>query len=364
LKLPAGKVEAFLQRPDAAVATVLLYGSDAGLVSERALRLAKSIVEELDDPFRVSELSADELRTSPGRLVEEAQALCLLGGRRLVRVRDAVDAIGPAVRDLLALPAQEGFVLLEAGELASGSSLRRAIEQSPSAMALPCFLPSERDLGEQVRVHLAEHGLDATPDAFAHLVASLGRDRALTRVEIEKLALYLADAPQARVTLADAAAVVGDSSALSLDDAVRAALLGEQAALDAALDRLLAEGEAPVRLLRTVASFLLRLLRLRADIAGGVPLEAAIKAARPPIHFSLEPLVRTALGRWHGEALIEGVAILQAAEIRCKSTGMPEALICRAALGQLGRLVPSLGPSGRDRVPARPKPADPPGFRR
>lgn len=337
MKLTAGRVEAFLARPDPAVATVLLYGPDAGLVAERARRLALRVVDSLDDPFRVSELSADELRQTPGRLVEETQALCLMGGRRLVRVRDAGDGVAPAVRDVLALPDPAGFVLLEAGELGSGSSLRRLVEQSPRAAALPCFLPDEADLAGQVRALLAEHGLEATPDAFDHLTAHLGGDRALTRGEIEKLALYLGPGAR-RVELADAAAVVGDSSALSLDDAIHAALLGERRKLEEALDRLLAAGQAPVGILRLTAAFVWRLLRLKAEIAGGKPVDLVLRTARPPIHFRAAPQVRAMLARWSGDALAAALDLLQAAEIRCKSTGSPDALICRAALAQLAGL--------------------------
>lgn len=355
MKLPSTRVEGFVARPDPAVATVLLYGPDAGLVAERARKLAARVVEDLDDPFRVSELSADELRLSPGRLVEEAQALCLMGGRRLVRVRDAADAISPAVRDLLALPQQEGFVLLEAGELGGGSSLRRAVEGAQRAMALPCYREEGKDLAATIRSLLAERGLEADPEAFAYLVENLGGDRALTRSEIEKLSLYLADAPARRATLADVAAVVGDSSALDLDDAIHAAVLGERAKLERALDRLLAEGEAPVRILRSAASFLMRMLRLQAEISGGATIEAAIKAARPPVHFRVEPVLAAALRRWGGDALMAGLALLQAAETRCKSAQAPEALICRATLAQLGTLArppaPHRPPQGFSRRP-------------
>lgn len=340
MKLPAKAVDGFVARPDPAIATVLLYGPDAGLVGERARRLAHTVVADLGDPFRVSEVSAEELRGAPGRLVEEAQALCMLGGRRLVRVRDAADIATVAVRDLLALPAQEGFVLLEAGDLGGASSLRRLIESAPAAAALPCYRDEERDLGAFVRSLLAEAGLDVAPDALAYLGSHLGGDRAVTRAEIAKLALYLADRPGRRAELEDVAAVVGDSSALGLDDAVHAAVLGRRAELERSLDRLLAEGEAPIRLLRVAAGFLLRLLRLRGGLEGGASVDAVVAAARPPIFFRQKPVITAALHAWSSEALLTGLALLQVAEIRCKTAGAPDALICRAALEQLGRLAP------------------------
>lgn len=338
MRLKPAQVEAFLRKPDPGIATALLYGPDAGLVAERGRKLAGAIVDDLADPFRVSDLAADDLRVQPGRLVEEAQALCFMGGRRLVRVRDATDGIVVALDQLLALTEQEGFVLIEAGDLGGGSNLRRLVEGSPRAAALPCYREEGRDLAGTIRTLLAEHGLDAEPDALAFLADNLGGDRTLTRSEIAKLALYLADQPGRRVTLLDAATMVGDSSALSLDDLARAAALGDHRKLDRLLDRLLAEGEAPVRILRTTSSFLLRLLRLRADMAAGASMETALDRAKPPIHFRAKEAVATALRAWPADALTRGLALLQEAETRCKSTGMPDALICRAALANLGKL--------------------------
>jgi DNA polymerase III subunit delta len=339
VKLKASAVDGFIARPDPRVATVLLYGPDAGLVAERGRRLAARIVDDLQDPFRVSELGGDDLRERPGRLVEEAQALCLLGGRRLVRVRDAGDLATVAVRDLLALPAQEGFVVLEAGDLPGSSSLRKLVEGAATAAALPCYRDEARDLGGLVRGLLAEHRLAAEPDALSYLETHVGGDRAVTRAELAKLALYLADRPGARVTLADAAAVVGDSSALGVEDAVNAAMLGRRPELERALDRLLAEGEAPVRLIRSAADTVMRLMRLSVAVAAGSSIETAVAGARPPIFYKHKDVFVAALRRWSPDRLEAGSALLQAAELRCKSGGgTPDAALCRAVLAQLAAM--------------------------
>jgi DNA polymerase-3 subunit delta len=338
VKLKAGAVEGFLARPDPNVATVLLYGPDAGLVAEHARALSAKVVDDLRDPFRVSELTGEELRSARGRLVEEAQALCLLGGRRLVRVRDAGDGASDAVRDLLALSSQAGFVVLEAGDLPGNSSLRKLVEAAPAAMALPCYHDENRQLGGLIRSLLQQHGLKAEPEALSFLDSHLGADRGITRAEIEKLALYMADRPAASVTLADVLAMVGDSSALEIEDALLACLLGQRRDLDRALERLLAEGEAPVRLIRAAAGMLIRLLRLASVARSGGSIEAAIAAARPPIFFRLQKPFATALRRWSPDGLARGLALLQAAELRCKSAAAPDGLICHAVFAQLAQL--------------------------
>ena len=252
MKLAGDRVDRFVARPDPTVDLILLHGDDAGLAGERAGRLARGVVDDPGDPFRVTELEPERLRGDPGLLLEEAQSLSLLGGRRLVRVRRAADLISPAVRLLLAADRLAAVVLLEAGELPGSSSLRKLIEAAPRAMALHCRRDEPDAVAALVRRHLAEHGLSIGDEALDHLVANLGADRGLTRQELDKLALYVGDREDRRLDLADIAAIVDDSAALALDDLQRAALL-DAPELAGLLDRLLDQGLRPEAVMRTTA---------------------------------------------------------------------------------------------------------------
>ena len=57
MKVTGRNIESFLRGVDAAVAAVLFYGPDAGLVHERADRLTAVVAGDAADPFRVSEVS-------------------------------------------------------------------------------------------------------------------------------------------------------------------------------------------------------------------------------------------------------------------------------------------------------------------
>ena len=47
------------------------------------------MVPDLTDPFRVTDLDEQTLDSDPARLFDEAAAMSMLGGRRVVRVRGA-----------------------------------------------------------------------------------------------------------------------------------------------------------------------------------------------------------------------------------------------------------------------------------
>src|SRR4051794_41092797 len=103
----------FLQAADKAVAAVLFYGPDQGLVREPALELVTRVAGDATDPYRVVELGPAQLKDAPARLADEAAALSLTGGRRVVRLRDAGDPLAQPLANLLAGPAPAAFLVVE-----------------------------------------------------------------------------------------------------------------------------------------------------------------------------------------------------------------------------------------------------------
>ncbi len=62
-------IEAYLAEPRAAQPIALVFGPDAGLVSERVQAILRATVEDLNDPFRLVRLEGDELAADPARLI-------------------------------------------------------------------------------------------------------------------------------------------------------------------------------------------------------------------------------------------------------------------------------------------------------
>jgi DNA polymerase-3 subunit delta len=304
-------------------------------VRERALRLVRAVLADPKDPFGLTELAADAVRAEPALLLDEARAMCLTGGRRVVRVRQASDQLSAACRALLDLPALAALVVVDAGELGAASSLRRLFEASPNAAAIACWRDEGRALAGTVHHQLAALGLRPDAEAETFLVERLGVDRGITMSELAKLDLYLAPAAGERaprpVSLQDVAAVVGDSAALGLDDLVHATALGQPVEVERAMGRLLAEGQSPVRLLRALANHFGRLYHIACLLEAGESAERVIEKARPPIPMRRRGSFRAALRRWPAAALARQSGRLLQAEIGCKTTGRPAAELCRAA---------------------------------
>jgi DNA polymerase-3 subunit delta len=335
MRLPSTRLAAFLRQPDPEIRAVLLYGPDTGLARERADTLARWVCADLQDPFRVVELRGAVLAADPARLTDEAAQMSLTGGRRVLRVRDAGDRLASLFREFLEDSPGNGFVVVEAGELPSSSTLRRVFETTPRGVAIGCYPETARERLVLIRDVLKVHRIAASGDALQYLSEHLGGDRLLVRSELEKLALYVGAG--GRVELDDARLSVGDSAALEVEDAVMAALEGEANQLDRVLDRVFQEGESPVSILRALLRHLQRLHALTAQAAAGVPLAEIIRAARPPIFYKQQDHFRRQLAQWSEADLRAELERVAQAELHMKLTGLPAEAICRAAMSAVAQ---------------------------
>lgn len=329
MKISAAKAGGFVCAPPDDVPAILIYGPDLGLVRERAETATKAVSGTLSDPFGVVELTPATLRNDPARLTDEACALSMTGGRRVVRLRDAADVVTGAVKDAIGASVS-ALIIVEAGDLSPRSKLRGLFEKTENVAAIPCYMDEGPTLEFLVRETLASAGLSASRAVVSWITSNLGADRMITRMELEKLILYTMG--QSTVALKDAQAIIGDATAMALDDVVLAAASGDFKNLISSLARARFEGMTAVAVLRATSRHLFRLEEACAAMASGAPADQAMKSLRPPVFFKQRPDFLKQLTRWHQKSLNRARNELIGAEIECKSAGTPEAAVCERAL--------------------------------
>jgi DNA polymerase-3 subunit delta len=321
MKIDARQIDRFLADPGK-TRLVLIFGADTSRVVELGRGLAKRVAGSLDDPFRATELSADQAE----RLAEEASAPAFGGGRRVVLLRDAGDAQVKFAEAALATPGDALMVVL-AGDLATRSKLRALVEKRDDCAAIICYVPDASARGPAFAAMLREAGVSITGEALTLAAARLGGETGALRDAAERVILY-AGATK-RVDAAEIDAVLDDQGTGSMQDAIDATLVGDVAAADHALALALDEGAAPVAVIRVLLGELGRLRLLADKIAQGASPRDAVAAIRPPVFFRRVPLVVQAATRWREAAIIEAITKALAAEAACKSAGAAPDLLCK-----------------------------------
>jgi DNA polymerase-3 subunit delta len=330
VKIEPRQVEAFLKKPDPKIRGVVVYGNDDGLIAERAVALAKTVCEDLKDPFRVVDIAGDALKNDPARLADEFGAMSLMGGRRVIRVRPAGEESADALENLAAASAGDALIVIEGGNLTPRSTLRALAETEDCLAALPCYMDNEAALQGLVESAARARGLGVDADALDWIVERLGGDRGQSRSEVDKLLLYKEGDGSKTVALGDAIAVLGDTAAIGIEDVIAATFDGELVALDRALDRVFSEGGNPVQLVRALQRHADQLHLVAGHVANGGNLEAAMFKARGlprggPVRQRFERHVRA----WPLRRLSDALQAILKAEQECKSTGYPDEAIAR-----------------------------------
>ncbi len=266
--IKASEAERFLRRPPAKI-VYLLFGADAGLVSERAQKIIACGIDDPKDPFQFLRLNGDDLAGDPLRLADEANTMPLFGGRRAIAINAQAKSFVAALEPVLAAPPNDCTIVIEAGALKRDAPLRRLCEASPLAAALECNPDSAKDLGELIDAELGAANLEIDPDAKALLVSLLGEDRLTTRSELAKLVLYAHGA--GRVTIEHIATIVTAASSLAVEAAVNGAFEGNFAAVEESAKRVFSEGGDYNLLLGTALRHATALHRARLDAESGRP---------------------------------------------------------------------------------------------
>jgi len=330
----------FLARPDPAIRVVLIYGSDTGLVAERAAAFTRTVLGDGDEAFGLVRLDSSEIAADPARLADEANTMALFGGQRAIRVRVAGNRpIQAAVEAVLAAPPRDSWIVLEAGEIRKGVGLRKLCEAARGAAAIACYADEGAALDRLIDSELGAFRMD--PAARTLLRSLLGSDRLASRSELVKLALYARGATE--ISADDIRAVVGDASAFAADEAVDAAAAGDPAELDRSFRRILASG-TPAFVVASAALRHFQLMhRLRATIEAGDSVQGAMERQAGGIFFQRRAKLEQALRLWTVDRLAIALDRIDRAilDSRLKAAigdeVIGQALLAVAAMARQGR---------------------------
>lgn len=329
--LKSPDVASFLARPDPARAVVLIFGPDAGLVSERCEAIIAASVDDARDPFAVLRIAGDDIAADPARLVDEAQAIPMFGGRRAIWVRAGARSIVPALETLLAAGVKETRLVIEAGDLKKSAPLRAFAEKERGVTAIACYPDSARDVAMLVDEEMRAGGLTIAADARAMLVSLLGGDRRASRNELRKLAAYAQG--RASVGVDDVLAVVSDASSLALDEIVDAAFAGKAGDVETQFARAIAAGTSPQAIVGAALRHAAYLHRTALDVASGMAPRDAIGSR---LFFRRKDAAESVLRNFSDTRLLAAMQDLAAAarEMRVATGARAELgeAIARAAL--------------------------------
>ena len=311
----------------------LLFGPDQGLISETISQCIAAFAGKPADPFLVSELVPAQLKADPPRLYDELFALSLLGGRKIIVVREATDSLAAIFEQVLNSLPTPNFLLVDAGDLPARSKLRKAFEASKRAGAAGCYGDDNNNLQRVIQEIMEARGIRITSDAILELSGRLGNDRMVSRNEIEKLALYAGDS--GHISINDVINIIQDNASISIESVVFFTADGNLKLADQSLVRALADGISPIQIIRALQAHFQRLHMVAGELKRGNSINSAIASLKPPIFFKLRARFQKQCAVWLSDHSAAAMDLAMVAEKQCKKTGAPMAAICQRVVLRL-----------------------------
>jgi DNA polymerase-3 subunit delta len=299
VKAAKGSIDRAVDQPNRDIRFYLFHGQDESQSRALAARVAEALSASR---FLISSAS---IKADPASLADEAGAMNLFGGTRVVWIEPATKDIEDGVVALLEGPATENPVLAIAGSLPKTSPLLKLAEASPMALAYASYAPEGQEAERMVTDIGRRFGLKVSPQVAARIADAAGNDRAIASQELEKLALYIDASPHAPKELGhDAVDAVGaegnEGDFMRLADLALSGNVGE---LADQLARLPAGGSEGIPVVRSLQRRLLMLAPARARVERGERPDAVMASLGRALFWKDKAIVERMIGKWRADEL-------------------------------------------------------------
>jgi DNA polymerase-3 subunit delta len=299
VKVTKQSIARTVDQPNLQIRFYLLYGPDEAQSRALAHRLLTAL------GATKSVLAGGAVKSDPAILGDEAGAMSLFGGKRLIWIEPAGEEILAGVQGVLDAAAAESPVVAIGGALRSSSALVKLAETSALAAAFVSYVPEGQDAERMVIDVGRGFGLKVSSTVASRIAASCGNDQALVCQELQKLALYIDASPHSPKELVpDAVDAVGTNEAEG--DVMRLADLalgGDLAGLSGELARLMPGGSDAIPVVRSLQRRLLMLAPARARVERGETVDGVMTSLGKALFWKDKAAFRTMLSNWDAERL-------------------------------------------------------------
>jgi len=320
MKISNNQIDFYIQKiNNEKIAGCLIFGHDEASIDYRFNMIAKKIVNDLSDPFLVANITKDRLAQDKSILHEEFYSFSMLGGRKLILVKDCDATTISAVKDIFAdadfAKKSDNFILINGGDLDKGSALRKLCEDSPYFAAIACYEDDDRVIKKFISDELLKNQIKSSSQVVDLLFEKLGKNRQIIILEIEKIVVFLGE--EKNLTIQTVEALTCGELEISANEFVTnfAAQKFDMALMQA--QRLLNEGFEAITLIRFLSNYLQKIYAAKLDIESRkLDFEEAV--SKQKLFFKVENEFRKHLKLFSLESVSKILLLLEKLEIEIK----------------------------------------------
>ena len=247
---------------------ILLYGQESFFVETGMLSVRDAVVAPADRDFNLTQFYGKDFIVND--VLDQARTFPIFADRRLVVIKNIHEARAEQLEGLIEYvndPVPETVLLLTAEKIDARRKIFQLVKKNGLTIEFKKIY--ENQLPSFVRDLAKSKKLTLTADALKLFCKRVGTNLAEAQGEMEKLIGYLGERDIADE--ADVAAIVSDTRIESIFDLTDAMGQGDRSMALTLLDRLLAEGQAPLMILTMMARHFRQMWKISELVSQKVP---------------------------------------------------------------------------------------------
>lgn len=324
------QVEGLVKALNPALRGVVIYGSNEGMISTLSQQFIKAVSPDIYDAFHVSYLEMADISADIGALYAEFNAQSLMGGRRVVVIKEATNLLTKPLKELLACSPSDSLLVITSSSLKTKDSLAIMAKDEADFYGIGCYDDRDEDITAFASKFMAKNGINIDNNAFQILCSRLSNDRKISANELDKLVTYMGT--NKNIFADDIMTVISDTSASSQEDLCYYVAQGIVDKALASYNRLIFEGENPVSIVRTLSYHFMKLLDCAVKIEKGETADKVVFSLRPPLMFFRKNAFLAQLRVWNRSRIVNALSLLYQTERECKTTDFPAEQVVSFAL--------------------------------
>ena len=295
---------------------ILLYGQESYFIEEGLRAVRNAVVLPQDVDFNLTLFYGRDFKAN--QIVEQARTFPVFSERRLVIIKNLHEASADQLDGLLSYiedPVPETVLLLTAEKIDARRKIYQILKKTGTVIEFKKIYDNQ--LPSFVRELAKSSNITLTGGALKLFCKRVGTNLVEVQGELEKLVGYLGERDLADES--DVAAIVSDTRIESVFDLTDALGQGDSSKALQLLDRLLAEGQAPLMVLAMMTRHFRQMWKIKELTAQKVPQKEMPRRVGVS-HYFLKGLMQQAR-RFESQHYRQVFSQFLATDLALKSSG-------------------------------------------
>ena len=292
-----------------------MYGENYGLKKD-IKKFISTEIKQKDESIEILSLYELEILENDENFYNFIYSGSLFGNKKVITIYESTDKIIEKINDVYKKYSKKIYLIFFSEILEKKSKLRNFFEKNESAICIPCYLVTEKDLEIIAILELKKNNIILSREAINLLIEKSNLDRHNLRNEIDKIKSYSLN--KKKLEIEEIRSLINFSGDYKNDTLVNECLCGNISQYKKIISELYTNAVNQILLLRILSSKVHRLLKIKEQENKSNNLDNLINTSKPAIFWKEKLLVKKQLSIWNIFDLKKIIDDINNTELLCK----------------------------------------------